>query len=212
MLFPNRCLGCNCIIDAENVICSLCEDHISFTHHRFSQPNELLGRCKTLFPTEHAAALMAFEKEGLSRKLIHELKYRKREKVGSYLAKTASKMLDFSVIKADLIATVPLHPKKEKERGYNQLHQFANNLAHETNIPVDHQLIRRNHYKKAQALQNRAHRSDTESLFSLTKPIENQHVLLVDDVFTTGNTMATIAWEVLKAGNNKVSVLIMAVD
>jgi predicted amidophosphoribosyltransferase len=73
-------------------------------------------------------------------------------------------------------------------------------------------LIERNFYKKAQAQKNRDERTYKEQLFSVTKKISNQHVLLIDDVFTTGNTMSAVAWEVLKAGNNKVSVLVMAVD
>lgn len=212
LLFPNRCLNCSRITEPEEILCAICNDKISFTHHRFSEPNELLSRCRTLFPTEQAAALMNFEKDGLSRKLIHDLKYRHREKIGKYLAELCLEKLDVENISPNLIATVPLHPKKEKERGYNQLHKFADTLSKQTGIPVDHQLIRRNQYKKAQALKDRAHRSETASLFSMTKSIENQHILLVDDVFTTGNTMATVAWEILKSGNNKVSVLVMAMD
>ncbi|WP_368407661.1 ComF family protein [Chryseobacterium edaphi] len=155
---------------------------------------------------------MQFGKENLSRKIIHELKYKSREKTGKVLADWVTERLDFKNDRPDLLVSVPLHPKKHKERGYNQLHLFTKNLSDFYNIPHDHNLIRRNHYSKAQALKDKKHRLETQNTFTLTKSISNQHILLIDDVFTTGNTLATIAWEILKESNNKVSVLVMAMD
>lgn len=211
-LFPNRCLNCNRIIDAENLVCEACMDQIHFTHHTFGEENELKKRCRLLFPVENAYALMQFREESLSRKIVHDLKYKSREKVGEILAEWTAERLDFKNEKPDLLVSVPLHPKKLKERGYNQLHLFTEMLSTHFEIPYDHTLIKRNFYKKAQVLQDKAHRSKTEDLFSITKNIQNQHVLIIDDVFTTGNTMSSVAWEILKSGNNKVSVLVMAVD
>lgn len=211
-LFPNRCLNCNRMIDAVNIICEPCLDQIHFTHYHFGQDNPLKQKCNLLFPTEHAFALMQFEEQSLSRKMLHQLKYRNREIAGKVLAEWTAERLHFVHNAPDLLVTVPLHPKKQRERGYNQLHLFADTLSKHYGIPVDHHLIKRNQYKKAQALKDKAHRSQTENLFSIAKPIQNQHILLIDDVFTTGNTMASVAWEILKPGNNKVSVLVMAVD
>ena len=211
-LFPNRCLNCNMIIDADDLVCEACMDQIHFTHHSFGAENELKKKCNLLFPVENTFALMQFEKESLSRKIVHDLKYKSREKVGKILADWTAERLDFKDKKPDLLLSVPLHPKKMKERGYNQLHLFTETLSKNFEIPYDHTLIKRNFYKKAQALKDKAHRSETENLFSIPKPIKNQHVLLIDDVFTTGNTMSSVAWEILKEGNSKVSVLVMAVD
>lgn len=194
------------------LICELCFDQINFTHWSFEEDNLLKMRCKLLFPTENAFALMLFEEESLSREIVHELKYRNREKVGKILAEWTCERLNFEKQKPDILVSVPLHPKKQKERGYNQLHFFTENLSQNLEIPYNHNLLKRNYYKKAQALRDKVHRNETENLFSLTDRIENQHVLIIDDVFTTGNTMASIAWEILKKGNNKVSVLVMAMD
>ncbi|MGS0749036.1 ComF family protein [Halpernia sp. GG3] len=79
-------------------------------------------------------------------------------------------------------------------------------------IPFDHHLIKRNYYAKPQALKNKKGRENQEQLFSLQKPIIGKHVLIIDDVFTTGNTMSMMAWEILNNKNNKVSILIMAHD
>lgn len=212
LLFPNRCLHCNRVIDAQELVCEICIDKIHFTHHRFTDDNELKKRCKLLFPVENAFALMQFEEESLSRKIVHDLKYKSREKIGEILAQWTLERLDFNQYKPDLLVSVPLHPKKLNERGYNQLHLFTETISKHFEIPYDHTLIKRNSYKKAQALKDRAHRSETKNIFSITKPIQNQHVLIIDDVFTTGNTMSSVAWEILKEGHNKVSVLVIAVD
>ena len=212
LFFPNRCLECNRIISGEEVVCEICLEQVNFTHWKFNSGNILKQRCSLLFPLENAYALMQFEEESLSRKIVHSLKYSGREKVGKILAEWTSERLDFHNEKPDLIVTVPLHPKKQKERGYNQLHLFADVISKNFEIPVDHDILKRNFYKKAQAKLDKQHRTETENLFSLNKNIENKHVLIIDDVFTTGNTMSSVAWEILKSGNNKVSVLVMAVD
>lgn len=193
LLFPNRCLHCNRIIGGDDLVCGLCFDQIYFTHHQFLENNLLKETCKLLFPIENAFALMQFEKESLSRKIVHQLKYSSREKVGKTLADWVTERIDFGEEKPDLLVPVPLHPKKMKERGYNQLHLFTEALAENFKIPFDHEVIKRNFYKKAQATKNKVERTKTENLFSLHKDIKNQHILLIDDVFTTGNTMSSVA-------------------
>jgi len=212
IFFPNRCIDCNRIIDANCVVCNVCFEQIHFTHFDYSESNYILEKCRLLFPSENAFALMQFEEESLSRKIIHELKYRSREIIGKILADWTAERLDFRNEKPDLLVCVPLHPRKLKERGYNQLHLFTETLSEHYKIPFSHDLIKRNYYSKAQALKDKSHRLQTENAFSITEPISGKHILLIDDVFTTGNTLSTIAWEILKAGNNTISVLVMAID
>lgn len=212
LFFPNRCLGCNRIIDGDDIVCPICVEKIHFTHIDFYGNSYIKEKCNLLFPVEHSFALLQFEKESLSRKIIHELKYKSREKIGKTLAEWTIERVQLHKNKPDLFVSVPLHPKKLKERGYNQLHLFTETLSQHYDIPFSHDLIQRNHYSKAQALKDREHRLQSENPFSLTRNISNQHILLIDDVFTTGNTLSSIAWEILKSGNNKVSVLVMAMD
>ena len=212
LLFPNRCLSCNTIISSNELACMPCFEKINFTHWDFNTDNPLKRKCRLLFPVEHAFALMQFEKDNLSRKIVHELKYHGREKVAKNIAEWTIEKLKFGAERPGLLISVPLHPKKEKERGYNQLHLYTEELSKHYNIPFCHNIFKRNFYKKAQALKDRAQRSDTQNVFALNKPLTNTHVLLVDDVFTTGNTLSALAWEILKSGDNKVSVLVMAVD
>ncbi|MEF9476886.1 ComF family protein [Chryseobacterium sp. RRHN12] len=212
ILFPNRCIHCNRIIDAELLVCDLCFSQIHFTHYHYFGNNPIKEKCSLFFPVENTFALIQFEEEGLSRKIIHELKYRSREKTGRILADWTTEQLDFQDDHPDLLVSVPLHPKKLKERGYNQLHLYTETLSKFYHIPFDHELIRRNYYSRAQALKDKKHRLETVNTFSITRPVTGKHILLIDDVFTTGNTVSSVAWEILNAGDNKVSVLVMAVD
>ncbi len=212
IFFPNRCLDCNRIIDGKLLVCNLCFEQIHFSHADFLTNNYIKEKCSLLFPVENCFALMQFEKESLSRKIIHELKYKSREKIGKTLAEWTIERLNFENNKPDLLVSVPLHSKKLKERGYNQLHLFTETLSKFYNIPFSHDLIKRNHYSKAQALKDKEHRTQSENPFSLTENISGKHILLLDDVFTTGNTLSSIAWEILNSGENKVSILVMAMD
>ncbi|WP_309947281.1 ComF family protein [Chryseobacterium rhizosphaerae] len=212
LLFPNRCIHCNRIIEPDLLVCDLCFNQIHFTHYDYFGNNLIKEKCRLLFPVEHTYALIQFEEEGVSRKIIHELKYRSREKTGKILAEWTTERLDFKDAKPDLMVSVPLHPKKLRERGYNQLHLFTETLSGFYKIPFEHTLIKRNHYSKAQALKDKKHRLESVNTFSLNTTVTGKHILLIDDVFTTGNTISSIAWEILKAGDNKISVLIMAVD
>ncbi|MBO9691952.1 ComF family protein [Chryseobacterium sp.] len=212
ILFPNRCIQCNRITDPEIPVCDLCFHQIHFTHYDYFGNNPVKEKCSLLFPIENSFALIQFEEESLSRKIIHHLKYQSREKIGKILAEWTAERLDFGNTKPDLLVSVPLHPKKLRARGYNQLHLFTETLSDLYNIPFDHELIRRNYYSKAQALKNKRHRLETANTFSATHPVSGKHILLIDDVFTTGNTISSVAWEILNAGDNKVSVLVMAMD
>ena len=172
LFFPNRCLQCNSIISKEELVCEICIPQIKFSHHHFYDENTLKNRCKLLFPIENAFALMEFEQEGLSRKIIHQLKYHSQEKVGKILADWTAERLQFQEDKPDILVTVPLHPKKLKKRGYNQLHLFANTLSKHWGIPHQENFLKRNSYQKAQARKDKLHRLETKYDFSVT---ENLH-------------------------------------
>lgn len=210
-LFPNRCLKCDDIISGEELVCGKCLEHIAFTHWDFGD-NLLKKKAEFLFPLERAFALMFFEEKGLSREIIHQLKYKNREKVGEILAYWVLERLTFEKEKPDVMVSIPLHPRKLATRGYNQLHRFTEILSEQWGIPYQHDLLQRNSYQKAQATKDKVHRDTTKYDFSLIQKVENQHVLLIDDVYTTGGTMSAAAWEILKSEKNKVSILVMAME
>ena len=210
VLFPNRCLECDEIISKNEIVCVKCLDKIHFTHWDFGE-NLLKQKAQFLFPVENAFSLMFFDKKGLSREILHQLKYRNQERVGGILADWVAERVEITE-KPDLLINIPLHPKKLKERGYNQLHLFTEKLAEYYEIPFRHDLLQRESYHKAQAQKNKADRGETKYHFSLSENIENKHILLIDDIYTTGNTMSAAAWEILKYKGNKLSILVMAME
>ena len=212
LFFPNRCLHCDRIIDGEDLVCNLCFENIQFFHFNTSKNNYLVERCNLLFPVENAFAIMEFQDKSLSREIVHQLKYKSRQKVGKILADWTLERIDLKNFPLDLLISVPLHPKKLRERGYNQLHLFTETLAKNLKIEYDPKIIKRNFYKRSQTFKDKEHRAEGKNMFSLTKKFTHKHVLLIDDVYTTGNTMSHLAWEILKDPTNKVSILVMAVD
>jgi len=212
LLFPNRCLHCNIIIPGSDLVCEVCIRDINFSHFDYFEENILKEKCRLLFPVENAFALMLFEKASLSRKTIHHLKYGNREKIGKTITEWTIEKLDFKDNKPDLLVTIPLHKNKLKKRGYNQLHLFAEKLSRHFDIAVDHEILIRHQNSKAQAMKNRFQRENSGKKFSLNKEVSGKHILLIDDVFTTGDTLSDAAWEILKGKNNRISILVMAMD
>lgn len=212
-LFPNRCLDCNQLIDKNDIICDICISKVNFTNYQFSETNLLKEKTLIQFPVENAFALMHYEEQGLAQNIIQQLKYNHREKIGKNLAKWAIERINFQNDRPDIITTVPLHRRKLKQRGYNQLHLFGNELSEFYNIPVDHTLLKRTTHSKAQAKKNQSERLKTKNAYQLTQSIDDKHILLIDDVYTTGNTISNIAWEILNNSKNvKISILVMAMD
>lgn len=212
-LFPNRCMDCNQLIAKEEVICEICTDKINFSNHQFSENNPLREKALLQFPIEHAFSLMLFEKGSLAQKIIHQLKYNHRETAGKVLAHWLMERTDLLSLAPDLLVTVPLHSKKLKQRGYNQLHLFADTLSQHYKIPVNHHLLKRTKHSRAQAKKNQSERLKTKNAYQLTETINDKHIILIDDVYTTGNTISNIAWEILNHSNNvKISILVMAMD
>ncbi|MGL6038788.1 ComF family protein [Soonwooa sp.] len=210
LFFPNRCLACEEIISANAILCDICEEKLSFSHFKFDCENPLAQKAKLLFPIEQAYALFIFKEENLARNLLHRLKYGDQEFIGKHFSHWIFDRI--SITNIDEIVSVPLHPKKLKKRGYNQLTLLGNELSKLYNIPINHQLLKRNSHNKAQAQKDKQQRTETETLFSVIGNPENKHILLIDDVYTTGNTLASIAWEILKHPNTKVSILVVAMD
>lgn len=212
-LFPNRCLNCNQIIDKSDIVCEVCFPRINFSNHNYSDSNTLKNKLLVQFPISNAYSLLYYEKESLAQNIIQQLKYNNRENIGKNLAKWVMERIDFKNDKPDIITTVPLHYKKLKQRGYNQLYLFGNELSNFYKIPVNHTLLKRTTHSKAQAKKDQSERLKTKNAYQLTQRIDDKHILLIDDVYTTGNTISNIAWEILNNSTNvSISILVMAMD
>ncbi len=212
LLFPDYCVACNTLlVNQEQVVCTQCWVEMPKTHFH-KQPDNVVekifwGRV----PIERATSLFFFEKKSKYQHLIHALKYKNRPDVGVELGRLLALELkqnpEFS--RFDAVVPVPLHPAKEKKRGYNQSYQIALGMSEVMGIPVLKTALLRNKNTSTQTRKSRFERSENMAeVFVVAKPmlIQNKHVLLVDDILTTGATLEQCALALKQSADVKISI------
>lgn len=217
LFFPNTCAVCGtALIEGEETICLLCRVKIPKTNFHSDRDNKVERRFFGKLPLVEASSFFHFSKGNKYRHLIHLLKYKDRQDVGVYLGKLAGidllKAGTFSDI--DCIIPIPLHPKKERKRGYNQAECIAIGLSEVLQKPVETKGVRRTKANVTQTKKNVIQRwKNVQEIFELNdvSRIEGKHILLVDDVLTTGATMEACAKIILQADGVKISLFTLAV-
>lgn len=219
LFFPKSCAGCTSfLLKNEVVICTTCRHEIPLTNHHKTKNNDAIGKFYGRIPLEFASALFYFHKKGIVQELIHNLKYRGHEEVGAFFGNWFSEELQLLHKKnpIDLIIPVPLHKKRVKERGYNQVTEFGIVLSKNLNIPYKPTVLERNIYSKTQVSKNLLGRTDVanKSVFDVvfTEKEHNKHFLLIDDVLTTGSTLEACSKALLKIPGAKISIVCIAMS
>ena len=216
LFFPKLCNGCNALLlNNESVICIKCRHDLPYTYHHEIENNEIMAKFYGILPVDQTTAMLYFHSKGIAQELIHNLKYKNHQEVGSLLGKWYAKDLEtVSQIKTvSEIIPVPLHKKRLEERGYNQVTTFCEALSKELEIPYNPNLLYRSRYSKTQTKKDKENRKDiANSLFDVnfTEADHNKHFLLVDDVMTSGATLEACAKALLKIPNCKVSIVTIA--
>ncbi len=216
LFFPPTCAGCQSVLMSnENVICTKCRHEMPLTQHHKNPENDAYKKFYGRIPVEQVSALVYFHKKGIVQELIHSLKYRGQEAIGTVLGEWYGEELKSSQLlqTVDAIIPVPLHPKKLRERGYNQVTEFGNALAKKLEIPVNNSILYRQVYSKTQSQKNRLGRTEgIDTIFdvSFDEKDHNKHFLLIDDVITTGATLEVCAKALLKIPGTKISIVCMA--
>ncbi len=212
LFFPNCCLVCHAkLLQNEEVVCLQCLFKLPRTNNFLESSNSIENRMWGRFPFERIASFCFYAKGGTLPPLIHELKYKNGKSVGILLGKLYGKDLigsDF-ISSVDYIVPVPLHPKKQKLRGYNQSEMIAMGLSHSTQIPLSTDNLHRTISNPTQTKRGRMQRwENVKGIFDLKEPekYEGKHILLVDDVITTGSTIEACVAALLHATDIKVSV------
>ena len=217
LFFPKVCYAClNLLNDNEDTICTNCRHDLPVTNFHFDKNDAikkvLYGRAKI----ENGTALFRFEKKGLVQQLIHGLKYKGYETIGLFLGNWLGGELkttkDYNDI--DLVIPVPLHKNKFKKRGYNQVAKFGQQIAESLNVVYKDDVLIKITNTKSQVNKKRLARwNHSEALFTLQNEasIENKHILLVDDLITTGSTLEACITVLNKAKNIKISIATMAI-
>lgn len=217
IIFPKVCCVCERGIKKnEELICFRCRSNLPKTKFLNDTDNELLDRFYGRLKLNFGFSYLYFYKSGITQKLLHQFKYKSYPEIGVLLGKwVGHELLKSKICKhVDIIIPVPLHPRKERKRGYNQSQYFAKGISEITNIPTDFKTLARTHYDESLTHKTRIRRwKSIEHAFRVVnkKNIGNKNVLLVDDVITTGATLEACGNQILQRGAKSISVVTIAI-
>lgn len=212
LLFPHVCSGCGSdIISEETMLCMRCMAEMPETNFHLFAGNPVEKIFWGRLPLVSATAQYYFSKESLMQHLTHQLKYKGNKELGRQLGRLmGNDLLQSDRFKhIDALVPLPLFPAKEKRRGYNQATILCEGMAEVMNIEILEGIIVRSQHTETQTKKGRIERwQNIEGKFELVKPekIQNKHILLVDDIITTGATLEACGQELSRAGNIKLSI------
>ncbi|MFA6925091.1 MAG: ComF family protein [Bacteroidales bacterium] len=217
IIFPELCCACGRVIrKGEECICSYCSYHLPKTGFHLDDDNQLSRLFWGRTTLNSVAAFYYFNKSTKVQELIHQLKYKGKKEIGLKIGELYGNELKTSGLfkDIDVIIPVPLHFSKEKKRGYNQSNIFAEGIAKSLNKEVDISVLSRKYASETQTRKSRYNRwQNVSEIFSLNDEylkFKGFHVLLVDDVITTGSTIEACANTLFKIPEIKLSVAAMA--
>jgi ComF family protein len=216
LLFPELCPACQAsLVAGEHILCSDCRFNLPFTNFHQQPANIVAQQFWGKINIEAAYALYYFHKGGKIQNLMHHFKYKGMLQIGNLLGSIAGAQLASNNVfnTADVIIPVPLHKRRLRERGYNQSACFAYGLAEKLNAVVDEHSLVRTVATKTQTQRSRFARFENmQNVFAVKDPaaLEGKHVLLVDDIVTTGSTLEACGAELLKVAGLKLSIATIA--
>jgi len=216
LLSPELCSACGeSLVANENLICTDCQYNLPFTNFHLFPDNIVAQQFWGKMTLEGAYALYYFNKGGKIQNLMHQFKYKGMHQIGNLLGSIAGAQLATNELfkTIDIIIPVPLHEKRLRQRGYNQSTCFAEGLALQLNAPVENDNLVRIATTETQTRKSRFARFENmQEVFGVKNPgkLVNKHVLLVDDIITTGSTLEACGTQLLKIDGVKLSVAAIA--
>ena len=216
IFYPNLCIECKIpLLNQERYLCVKCLHELPQLPLTDLRDNIITQTFYGKVTIQLGYSLLIYRRMGIVKNIIQELKCKGNESIGTWLGKWIGSILEHNpeFQSIDYIIPVPLHPKKLKLRGYNQVSRFAHQIGIYLNKPVLEDQLVRVSSTKTQTLKARMERfSNVNTIFQINESLlfENKHILLVDDVITTGATLTSCAKEFTKINNCCISVLTMA--
>jgi ComF family protein len=215
IIYPTYCAACgNVLYKNEEGICLNCLIDLPKTHFHSNPENEVARIFWGRIPVENATSFMYFTQNSRFRQILHEIKYHNQQKLGFQFGRMFGlELKNTSFAGADMIHPVPLHSSKLRKRGYNQSELIANGIGDALNIPVFSDCITRIIPTLTQTNKSRYERwENVKGTFRITKEhlLRQKHVLLIDDVITTGATIEACAEALLGVEGVKVSIASLA--
>jgi ComF family protein len=217
LIFPPLCIGCSRLLLAnETCLCDECLDQLPKTNYHLHPDNRAADRLAGKVPIERASAYLYYNKGGMGQKLVAALKYKSQVRCGTWIATMmATEMQDAGFFRGiDVIVPVPLHRSKGRKRGFNQAEVLTAAISEVVHIPQDTFNLYRKRANVSQTTKSAFDRwSNTIGLFEVHDPqvFKNKHVLLVDDVLTTGSTLEACVRTLMGCEQVKVSILSLSI-
>ena len=217
ILLPISCFGCNArLYRGEVILCTSCRHQLPLTEYNFNVENAVDRIFYGRINIKKANSFLFFTDLGIVKNLIHYLKYKNQEEIGQFLGDWHGQILkeEGHLSEIDYVIPVPLHRKKMRSRGYNQVALFAKQIAFHINADYVDDVLIKTANTKTQTKKSRLGRwYENRSLYEIKNShlLENKNVLLVDDVITTGATMEICANTFKKINGVNIYITSMAV-
>ena len=214
LISPRLCVVCGRrLAPTERSLCSVCVLHLPRTTYQFTPEDNLMAR---LFwgqvPIERSAALMFYEPHSEMAQMVYRLKYDNRPDIGEDLGRLMASEMQMARFfdDIDFLLPVPLSPKRLRQRGYNQSEMLTVGISDITKIPVVTNVLKRRFFRQSQTTLSRQDRQENVmDMFCLSKAdvLQGKHVLLVDDICTTGATLTACANVLKEIPSVRISIL-----
>ncbi len=217
LIYPSLCAGCGAdLSNTQYCFCIRCQSKLQASEMHLKEENEFTARFWGRLPIESGAAMYYFSRKSPIQSALHYLKYRNQPEIGVRIGRRFGQMLSrspyFQEIQA--IVPVPLHPRKEHQRGYNQSAMLAKGLAEYIKAPIISDTLIRKNFSLSQTKKKRMERfENVEEVFGLKQAerLSGKHVLLIDDVLTTGATLEACGSVLLQIPGVKLSMATIAI-
>lgn len=215
--FPRICVCCGKILSShEDGLCFECLSGLPYTGLQYSPGNEMERMFWGVFPIEKATSLLYYSKGGNVADILHAMKYKGRKKLCCIMGRImAAELMGSGFFEnIDLFIPVPLHKVRMRNRGYNQSELLAKGISDYTGIPIISDAVKRTHNNTTQTRKSGLERwQNTEGLFALSEnssSLKNKHILIIDDVLTTGATISSCMDVLKEIDGIKISVATLA--
>ncbi len=218
LLYPDLCCSCKTILmQGEQHICLHCRSGLPFTGFETDRENSFTALFWGRVRIETGTALLYYVKKGVVQQLIHSFKYRSDIRLGRFLGGLLGESIVSSELyrEIEIIVPVPLHPEKERKRGFNQSKVIAECISRAMDVPCLGRVLERSGHAESQTRKARFARwENVASSFSLrqVEAVKDRNILLVDDVVTTGATLEACANKLMEAGGVRLWMAALAIS
>lgn len=217
LFFPHLCAGCGSdLLNKNELVCFKCMSQLPYTNFENIRNNRTEQIFQGRIQIESAMSLLYFSKYSAVQNLMHQLKYKGQKQLGIFLGTLIGKAIQQAPHFQNIhgLIPLPLFPEKEKIRGYNQSELLCNGISEITSVPVlSNNIIRQVHTSTQTRKHRRERWQNVEGIFHISDPetLINKHLLLVDDVITTGATLESCAINMKEIPGVTISIATLAI-